>query len=80
MALLQYCHMPKVTFSLDEATVRLLRRVSEQKRKAQSLVVREAIAEYGAREEKLPDDERQRRLAVIRELAARPRWSVSSRT
>ena len=36
--------MPKVTFSLDDETVRLLRRVSEQKRKAQSLVVREAIA------------------------------------
>ena len=62
--------MPKLTFSLDEATVRILRRVSEQKRKAQSLIVREAIAEYGAREERLPDSERERRLAVIRELTA----------
>ena len=62
--------MPKLTFSLDEETVRLLRRLSEQKRKAQSLVVREAIAEYGAREDRLPDDERERRLAVIRDLAA----------
>jgi hypothetical protein len=60
--------MPKLTFSLDEETVRILRRVSEQKRKAQSLVVREAIAEYGAREDKLPEDERKRRLAVIRDL------------
>ena len=64
--------MPKLTFSLDESTVRLLRRVSEQKRKPQSLIVREAIAEYGAREEKLPDEERERRLAVLRELAAQP--------
>ena len=64
--------MPKLTFSLDEGTVRLLRRVSEQKRKAQSLIVREAIAEYGAREEKLPDEERERRLAVLREIAAQP--------
>lgn len=64
--------MPKLTFSLDEATVRILRRVAEQKRKAQSLVVREAIAEYGAREERLPDDERARRLDVIRELQSKP--------
>lgn len=64
--------MPKLTFSLDDETVGLLRRISEQKRKAQSLVVREAIAEYGAREEKLPDEERERRLAVIRDLTAQP--------
>jgi len=63
--------VPKLTFSLDEETVRLLRRVSEQKRKAQSLVVREAIAEYGAREERLPDGERERRLAIVRELATK---------
>ena len=60
--------MPKVTFSLDEETVRTLRRVSEQKRKAQSLIVREAIAEYSAREDRLPEDERTRRLEVLREL------------
>jgi predicted transcriptional regulator len=64
--------MPKLTFSLDEETVRLLRRVSEQKGKAQSLVVREAIAEYGAREDRLPEKERERRLAVIHELTSQP--------
>jgi hypothetical protein len=64
--------MPKLTFSLDEETVRLLRRVADQKRKPQSLVVREAIAEYGAREDRLPDEERERRLAVLRELASQP--------
>ena len=65
--------MPKLTFSLDEITVQTLRRVSEQKRKPQSLVVREAIAEYGAREDRLPDDERARRLEVIRTLTSTPR-------
>jgi predicted transcriptional regulator len=64
--------VPKLTFSLDDETVRILRRVSEQKRKAQSLVVREAIAEYGAREERLPEGERERRLTVIRELTSQP--------
>jgi len=62
--------MVKLTFSLDEATVRMLRRVAEQKRKAQSLVVREAIVEYAAREERLSEDERVRRLGVIRDLKA----------
>jgi predicted transcriptional regulator len=47
--------MPKVTFSLDDETVQLLRRVAERSRKAQSLVVREAVAQYAAREEKLTD-------------------------
>jgi Arc/MetJ-type ribon-helix-helix transcriptional regulator len=64
--------MPKLTFSLDEQTVRILRRVSDQKRKPQSLIVREAIAEYSAREDRLPDDERARRLEVIRELESKP--------
>ena len=43
--------MPKVTFSLDDEAVRLLRRVAERSRKPQSLVVREAIAQYAARDE-----------------------------
>jgi predicted DNA-binding protein len=64
--------MPKLTFSLDEETVRILRRVSEQKQKAQSLIVREAIADYGAREERLPEAERARRLDVIRALESQP--------
>ena len=64
--------MAKLTFSLDEDTVRTLRRVAEQKRKPQSLVVREAIVEYAAREDKLSDAERARRLAVLGELKAHP--------
>ena len=38
--------MAKVTFSLDDETVRLLRRAAERSRKPHSLVVREAIAQY----------------------------------
>jgi metal-responsive CopG/Arc/MetJ family transcriptional regulator len=61
--------MAKLTFSLDDETVRTLRRVAERTRKAQSLVVREAIVEYAAREETLPDSERERRLSVLEALS-----------
>lgn len=64
--------MPKVTFSLDDETVQLLRRVAERSRKAQSLVVREAVAQYAAREEKLTEAERERLLTVLRDIKARP--------
>ena len=61
--------MAKLTFSLDDETVRLLRVLSERRRKPQSLVVREAIAEYAARDEKLTDADRTRRLQVLEKLA-----------
>ena len=64
--------MPKVTFSLDEETVRSLRRASERARKPQSLIVREAIAHYTAREDLLPDGERERLLDVLRRIGKRP--------
>ena len=64
--------MPKVTFSLDDETVQLLRRVAERSRKAQRLVVREAVAQYAAREEKLTDAERERLLTVLRDIKAQP--------
>ena len=64
--------MAKLTFSLDEETVRTLRRVAARTSKAQSLIVREAIVEYAAREERLPEGERTRRLDILRELASQP--------
>lgn len=64
--------MPKLTFSLDEETVRTLRRASERARKPQSLIVREAIAYYTAREDLLPDAERERLLGVLRRIGERP--------
>jgi predicted transcriptional regulator len=63
----------KVTFTLDEATVEQLRRTAERVRKPQSRVVREAIAEYAARADRLSEEERRRMLAVLdRVIGQRP--------
>jgi len=64
--------MAKLTFSLDDETVRTLRRLAERKQKPQSLVVREAIVEYAAKEEKLSDTERSRKLQLLRHLKSLP--------
>jgi len=64
--------MPKLTFSLDEDSVQTLRRVSQRSRKPQSLIVREAIAQYAEREEMLSPDERDRLLAVLQRVRQRP--------
>ena len=72
--------MVKVTFTLDEDTVRTLRKVAERTKKPQSLVVREAVAHYAARDEKMSDEERERWLRTFDELIAkippRPRKDV----
>jgi predicted transcriptional regulator len=72
--------MAKLTFSLDDATVRTLRKTAERLRKPQSLVVREAIAHYAVQEDKLTDDERDRMLRVIDKIRklppSRPRHEV----
>ena len=64
--------MPKLTFSLDEAAVRMLRETAARTRKPQSLIVREAIAHYAAREDILPAGERERLLAALRRIRSRP--------
>lgn len=64
--------MPKLTFSLDEETVQALRKAAERSRKPQSLVVREAIAEYAARDERLSDVQRERLMGVLRKIKTRP--------
>lgn len=63
--------MVKLTFSLDEETVRTLRKVADRMNKPQSLIVREAIAEYSAREDRLSDAERERMLTVLRQIKSR---------
>jgi len=72
--------MVKVTFTLDEDTVRTLRKVAERTKKPQSLVVREAVAQYATRDEKMSDEERERWLRTFDELIAkippRPRKEV----
>jgi predicted transcriptional regulator len=62
----------KVTFTLDEATVDQLRRTAAKIGKPQSRVVREAIAEYAARSDRLGEAERQRMLAVLDRAMRRP--------
>jgi propanediol dehydratase small subunit len=59
--------------TLDDATVEELRRTAARLKKPQSQVVREAVAEYSARADKLTERERTRILAVIERLKrARP--------
>jgi predicted DNA-binding protein len=64
--------MAKLTFSLDDETVQLLRRVAERSGKPQSLIVREAVAQYAAREEMLSDADRERLLMVLQQIKTRP--------
>lgn len=52
--------------------MRTLRMIAERKRKPQSVVVREAIVEYAAKDEKLSDPERTRKLQLIRQLTSQP--------
>ena len=64
--------MPKLTFSLDDETVKALRDTAARTGKAQSLIVREAVAQYAAQEDRLGDAERQRLLGVLRRMQRRP--------
>ncbi len=60
--------MVKVTFTLDDGTVAELRRTAQRLQKPQSQVVREAVAEYSARTNKLTERERLHKLAIIERL------------
>jgi hypothetical protein len=64
--------VPKLTFSLDDQTVEALRKAAQRLGKPQSLIVREAIAEYTARDERLSSAERERLLHVLDRIGARP--------
>jgi len=64
--------MVKVTFTLDEETVRRLRKIADRTKKPQSLVVREAVAHYAARDEKMSDEERDRMLRILDEMMKQP--------
>ena len=64
--------MVKLTFSLDQQTVDLLRHAAERSRKPQSLIVREAIVQYAGREEKLSAEDQERLLAVVHRMKNRP--------
>ena len=60
--------MVRVTFSLDDATVARIRQTALRLRKAQSQVVREAVADYAARSDRLSEHERLHLLGVLERL------------
>jgi hypothetical protein len=64
--------MVKVTFTVDEETVKTLRHTSERLRKPQSLVVREAIRDYADRADRLSEGERRHLLRALDRMVARP--------
>jgi hypothetical protein len=64
--------MVKVTFTLSDETVAELRRTATRLGKPQSLVVREAVAEYAARADRLSERERQHLLGVLEKLGETP--------
>ena len=64
--------MVKVTYSLDDVTVRRIRLTADRLGKPQSLVVREAVADYAARTDRLSESERLRLLTVINRLRQSP--------
>jgi predicted DNA-binding protein len=64
--------VPKLTFSLDDETVETLRNAAARSGKPQSLIVREAVAQYAAREDRLSDADRERLLGVLRRIRKRP--------
>ena len=64
--------MVKVTFTLDEATVKTLAETAARRRIPKSQAIREAIADYSGKETRMSDAERERKLAVIRSIMASP--------
>lgn len=60
--------MSRVTFSLDEATVAQIRKTASRLGKPQSHVVRDAVADYAARADRLSERERVHALGVLERL------------
>lgn len=69
-----------MTFTLDEETVSALEQAAARMAKPRSVIVREAIREYGARAGRLGEEERRRMLhaidAMLRQPPTRPRAAV----
>ena len=64
--------MVKVTYSLDDATVRRIRAVSARLGIPQSQMVREAVADYAASKDRLSEAERLRMLEVLERIRDSP--------
>lgn len=70
--------MVRATFSLDEATVAEIKRTAARLNKPQSHVIREAVADYAARTDRLSERERRHLLSVLEGLrASKPGRSAS---
>ena len=63
--------MARATFSLDDATIAEIRRTAERLRKPQSHVIREAVADFAARTDRLSEREQQRLLEVMAGIRAK---------
>lgn len=60
--------MARITFSLDDATVAQIRQTAARLRKPQSHVVRDAVADYATRADRLSERERQHLMSVLDRL------------
>ena len=60
--------MARVTFSLDDATVAQIRQTAARLRRPQSHVVRDAIADYATRADRVSEHERQHAMGVLERL------------
>lgn len=65
--------MVKLTFSLPEATAQQIRLAASRLGKAQSHIVRDAVADYTQRTDRLSEAERLRMLSLLHELRDKPR-------
>lgn len=62
----------KLTFSVDDETARTLKVMAERLDKPQSLIVREAVAEYSARAGRLTEGERRTMLQAVDRMVEQP--------
>jgi Arc/MetJ-type ribon-helix-helix transcriptional regulator len=70
--------MVKVTFTLDDATVKEIRRTAERLGRPQSQVVREAVAEYAARADQVTERERLHAVTILENLKKTPSSRAAS--
>lgn len=60
--------MARATFSLDDETIAAIRRTAIRLRKPQSHVVRDAVADYALRTDRLSERERLQMMGVLEQL------------
>ena len=60
--------MARATFSLDEATIAEIKRTAERLKRPQSQIIREAVADFAARADRLSERERLRVMELLTTL------------